>query len=109
MKPDYFTRHAQERFGERFPELLKPGFTLTKVMSDTLSKATLERGFLNNTQRLVWMLEKHGDYNFDFWLADKVVFCCREGRVITVIHRDDMGMKKMFGGTNSGFRKKASA
>ena len=110
MKPSYFTKHSQERFEERFPELLKKESSLIETMRDTLGKATHERGFMNDTRRLVWMLEKYGDFNYDYYLADKVVFVCRDDRIITVIHRDDFGMQKMFGSTKvSRFRKRASA
>lgn len=101
--------HAAERFKERFPELIDFGDTKARI-TYLMQGATLERGFLNDTRLIVWMLEKYGDFNFDYYMKSKIVFVTRGGVVITVIHRDDMGMQKRFGpSVQPRFRKKARA
>ena len=102
-----FTDHAVQRFKERFPELQVEGDTRER-MHYLIQGATLERGFLNDTRLIVWMLEKYNDFNFDYYLKGKIVWVTRGGVVITVIHRDDMGMQKRFGpSVQPRFRKKA--
>lgn len=102
-----YSRHAVERFSERFPESVPTGIPAKVALHRAFQGASLERGFMNDTRRLVHMLEKYGDYNFDYYLKDKMVFVTREGVVITVIHRDDFGMQRMFGpSSQSRFRKK---
>ncbi len=102
-----YSRHAVERFSERFPELLEEGVSAKVSLHRSMKGASHERGFLNDTRRLVWMLEKYGDFNFDYYLKDKIVFVTRDGVVITVIHRDDIGMQRLFGpSAQSRFRKK---
>ena len=102
-----YSRHAVERFSERFPDLVPAGISAKVAMHRAFQGASLERGFMNDTRRLVIMLEKYGDFNFDYYLKDKMVFVTRDGVVITVMHRDDLGMQRMFGAsTQSRFRKK---
>ena len=92
-----YTNHAVERFIERFPERLEAGVAPKVSLHRAMQGASLERGFMNDTRRIVWMLEKYGDFNFDYYLKEDMVFVTRDGSVITVMHRDDMGMQKMFG------------
>ena len=103
-----YTNHAVERFVQRFPERLEAGVAPKVCLHRAFQGASLERGFMNDTRRIVWMLEKYGDFNFDYYLKDKMVFVTRDGSVITVMHRDDMGMQKMFGPkAQPRFRKKS--
>lgn len=102
-----YSKHAVERFTERFPESVPVGVPAKVAMHRAFQGATLERGFMNDTRRLVHMLEKYGDFNFDYFLKENMVFVTRDGVVITVMNREDMGMQKMFGPTTqSRFRRK---
>lgn len=102
-----YSRHAVERFEQRFPEHIESGVPTRVALHRAFQGAKLERGFMNDTSRLVYMLEKYGDFNFDYYLNDEMVFVTRDGVVITVMNRDDMGMQRMFGSrTQSRFRKK---
>lgn len=92
-----WTKHAEERFEERFPELWSPNMTRYQNLDAAFKGATLERGFMNDSRRIVWMLEKFNDFNFDYYLKGKVVFITRNNSIITVINRDDSGMQKIFG------------
>jgi hypothetical protein len=102
-----YTSHAVERFVERFPERLEAGVAPKVCLHRAFQGASLERGFMNDTRRIVWMLEKYGDFNYDYYIKDKMVFVTREGALITVMHRDDVGMQKLFGPKSQPrFRKK---
>lgn len=105
-----YTRHAQERLAQRFPEAMSQGVSPKVCIHRAFQGATLERGFLNDTRRIVWMLEKYGDFNYDYYLKGKMVFVTKNSVVITVIHRDDIGMQRMFGPSKpTRFRKKTPA
>jgi hypothetical protein len=109
MNLDY-TRHAVERFEERFPELKDEGVHAKVALHRAFQGATRDRSFLNDTRRIAFMVDKYGDFNYDFYIKGKVVFVVRDERCITVIHRDDTGMTKMFGTSSpSRFRKKSVA
>lgn len=103
-----YTTHAVERFSQRFPERLEANVAPKVCLHRAFQGASLERGFMNDSRRIVWMLEKYGDFNFDYFIKDKMVFVTRDGACITVMHRDDMGMQRMFGGPQSRFKKKAA-
>lgn len=103
-----YSKHAVERFVERFPEKLEAGVNPLVSVHRAFQGASLERGFMNDTRRLVYMMEKYGDFNFDYYIKDKIVFVTRDNTVITVMNRDDMGMQQMFGPSKpSRFRKRA--
>lgn len=109
MSEFHYTKHAVERFVERFPERLEAGVPPKVSLHRALQGASLERGYMNDTRRIVWMMEKYGDFNFDYYLKEDMVFVTRDGNVITVMHRDDMGMQRMFGDkAQPRFRKKSS-
>lgn len=102
-----YTKHAQERLAQRFPEMVVQGVSPKVCLHRAFQGATLERGFLNDTRRIVWMIEKYGDFNFEYFIKGKMVFVTRNSTVITVIHRDDMGMQRLFGAkAQPRFRKK---
>lgn len=102
-----FSQHALVRFRERFPKRLISGVSTRQSAHAAAKGATLERGFLNDSRRIVWMLEKYGDFNYDYYLKDDVVYVCKSNVVITVMNRDDSGMVKQFGPkTQPRFRKK---
>lgn len=102
-----YSKHAVERLKERFPHLLQPGMPPKVILHRLMSKATRERGFMNDTRRIVWMLEKYGDWNYDYYVNGDVVLLTREGVVITLINRGDMGMSKLLGAkAQPRFRKK---
>ena len=102
-----YTNHAVARFVERFPERLEAGVAPKVCLHRTFQGASLERGFLNDTRRIVWMIEKYGDFNYDYYVKDKMVFVTSNDSVITVIHRDDMGMQRLLGSKDQPrFRKK---
>lgn len=104
------TNHARDRFAERFPGSIKTGESVDICINRAISRATLERGFMNDTRRIVWMLEKYGDFNFDYYVNDEMVFVTKDGVIITIMNRNDIGMQQMFGSRAQGrFRKKAAA
>lgn len=108
MNFDY-SKHAVDRLKERFPNLLEANVHPKVVLHRLMSSATRERSFMNDTRRIVWMLEKYGDWNYDYYVNGDVVFVTREGMVVTLINRGDMGMTKLLGSkTTSRFRKKAA-
>jgi hypothetical protein len=110
MNGFFYTNHAVERFSQRFPELLVEGVSPKVCLHRAFQGATLERGFMNDSRRIVWMLENYGDFNFDYYVKGDVVFVTRDERVITVINRNDTGMQKLFGPTHQPrFRKRATA
>lgn len=105
-----YTKHAVDRFIERFPERIQAGVSAKVCLHRAMQGATLERGFMNDSRRIVWMLDKYGDFNYDYYVKEDMVFACREGRVLTVMNRDDFGMQKMFGPRSQPrFRKKAAS
>lgn len=105
-----YSKHAVERFVERFPDHLEAGVAPKVSMHRAFQGASLERGFMNDSRRIIWMLEKYGDFNFDYYLNGKMVFITREGICITVINRDDSGMQVVFGpSVQPRFRKKRIA
>lgn len=102
-----YSKHAQERLAERFPEMMEPGVAPVVCIHRAFQGAKLERGFLNDTRRIVWMLEKYGDFNYNYYVKGDIVFVTRDEVVVTVINRNDMGMQKMLGPTSHNrFRKK---
>lgn len=102
-----YTTHAVERFVERFPDRLEAGVPPKVSLHRAFQGASLERGFMNDSRRIVWMLEKYGDFNYNYYVKDEIVFVTREGSCITVMHRDDMGMQRMLGPKHQPrFRKK---
>lgn len=104
-----YTNHAVDRFVERFPELLEAGVHPKVCIHRAFQGASLERGFMNDTRRIVWMLEKYGDFNYDYYVKGNIVFVTRDGTVITVMNRNDVGMQNMFGPTSQPrFRKKST-
>lgn len=104
-----YTRHAVERFTERFPERLEAGVSPKVCLHRAFQGASLERGFMNDSRRIVWMLEKFGDFNYDYYVKDDIVFVTREGSCITVMNRHDMGMQRMLGEkAQPRFRRKMS-
>lgn len=104
----HYSRHAVERFVERFPEAVEKGVPTKVCMHRAFQGASLERGFMNDTRRIVWMLEKYGDFNYDYYLKGKMVFLTKDDTVLTVINRDDVGMQKLFGQkAQPRFRKKS--
>lgn len=102
-----YTAHAVMRFAERFPELIEKGVSPRVALHRAFQGATIDRGFMNNTARIVWMLEKYGDFNYDYYLKDKIVFLTKNDVVITVLNRHDSGMLKLFGpASQPRYRKK---
>ena len=67
-----YTNHAVERFVERFPDLLQAGVAPKVSLHRAMQGASHERGFMNDSRRIVWMLEKYGDFNFEYYLKDYV-------------------------------------
>lgn len=107
--PEMFTitNHARSRFMERFKIDKKQN--VDALIHESIKSATLERGFMNDTQRMVWMLEKYGDFKFDYYVNAEMVFVTKNKTIITIINRNDSGMRNMFGSKSQGrFRKKIS-
>lgn len=103
-----WTKHAEERFEERFPEMWSANMTRYQNLDAAFKGATLERGFMNDSRRIVWMLDKYGDFNYDYYLKGNAVFITRNNSIITVINRKDSGMQKLFGSpVQPRFRKKS--
>ena len=103
-----YTAHAVQRFVERFPERLESGVAPKVCLHRAFQGASLERGFLNDTRRLVYMMDKYGDFNFDFYIKDDIVFVVRDDTLITVISRDGMGVTQMFGGQQTRYKRKST-
>lgn len=86
MENLYYSKHAQERFAERFPSLIENEDVLTSLKK-CFEGATEERQSKNNTRYLVYLMEKYGDFDFDFYVNGRVLFICRQGCIITVMDR----------------------
>jgi hypothetical protein len=105
-----FSSHAIERFKERFPDLIGKDESVNLAARRSFEGATLDKSFLNDSRRIVYMMETYGDYNYDFYIKGKVVFVVRDNTCITVIPRNGTGMVKMFGDVKPcRFRKKKVA
>lgn len=105
-----YSNHAVEQFQARFPELMVPGVHPKVCLHRAFQGASEEAGFMNDTRRIVWMLEKYNDFNFQYFVKDNMVFVTSPDTVITVITRSDMGMQRMLKeGTSHRYRKKAVA
>ena len=104
---NFVTKHAQERYRERFPERIPQNRHIVGHILDEVKAAKVDRAFLNDSNRIVWLIEKYGDFNHNVLVNDAVVFIVRDDRVITVIDRNDRGMQRMVGpATTSRFRKR---
>jgi hypothetical protein len=107
MESLHYTKHAVDRFIERFPELIQAGVSAKVCLHRAFQGASLERGFMNDARFIVMMLEKYNDFNYDYYVKGDIVFACREGSVLTVMNRGDFGMQKLLGPkSHSRFRKK---
>lgn len=104
-----FTRHAQDRFKERFSGLIPEGVHVKVVMNRLITSAKRERHFLNNSNFIVQLLEEKGDFDCDFYVHGDVVFVVSNRTVVmTVMDRNYNSMNRIMGPTNhSRFRKKA--
>ena len=104
-----YTKHAVQRFTQRFPHLVEKGTAPIVCLHRAFQDARPDRSFLNNSRRIVWMVENYGDFNFDYFINGEVVFVARDQTLITVIHRDDDGMQRLFGSKEQPrFRKKGT-
>lgn len=104
-----YTNHAVDRFKERFPALMEKGVHVKVTLHRLMQSATRERASSNDSRRLVYMMEKYGDWNFDYFVSGDVVFVAREDRVVTVIDRHDGGMKKLLGSNKPNYKKRPPA
>lgn len=103
-----YTNHAVDRFKERFPHLQVKGQSPLVTFHRVFTGAKLDRSFLNDTKRLVYMMEKYGDYDQNYYVNGDIVFVTKQRTVITVMDRHDGYMKKLFGDKTQGrFRRSA--
>ena len=103
-----FSKHAQERLVERFPQTLKiSGNPLIRIQQ-AFAGATPDRSFKNNTAYLAFLVDRYGDCDYQFFVKGQIVFMCKDETVVTVLDRDESRTAKLFGtsAAPSGFRKK---
>jgi Asp-tRNA(Asn)/Glu-tRNA(Gln) amidotransferase B subunit len=105
-----YTRHAVDQLKARFPSLITkdeaPKVTFHKVFSE--AKET--KRFLNNTNYLVYMLEKYGDCDCKYFENGDMVFIVRGETVVTVIDRNTPPFKgAVFRKEKSGGYRKTAA
>lgn len=99
----HYTRHAQKRFAERFPKLVKT--TALEAIDTCFKAATPNKSTRNNTAYMVFLHERYGDFNVEFFENGPVLFICRGGLVMTVIDRNDPNspLYKTHGASKSRF------
>lgn len=87
--PSYkFTRHAIERFEERFGHMIEKGASTTQALAGVFYNSEVDRSFLNNTKLMVSLGERYGyDKPFEIRVADDIVFICRQRSLITLYNR----------------------
>lgn len=97
-----FTKHAKERFAERFPKKVVDGDVIRSLLNE-YQKAEPTKMFMNNTSFMVYMYETYGyDKDYTFYINDDIVFVSESGNLLTVYDRSD----SIFGSKSSGFRSK---
>ena len=84
----HYTRHATKRFVERFPKLCYNA-TPFDAINNCFKGASLNKSTKNNTAYMVFLYERYGDNNFDFYENGDVLFICKGGMVVTVLNRND--------------------
>ncbi len=82
-----FSRHACDRFVERFRTLIPPGVNVGKAIADRIYRAKENKSFINNHSLMFHLYEKHGyDVPLRVLEDDQVLFICRENVLVTVFN-----------------------
>lgn len=104
-----FTRHALQRFTERFRHLHQNNVSHDFTMRDYFRVATIDKSFKNNTAYMVYLLEKYGHNDFEFRVHGDILFICKSKLVITIVDRNDTtsGGYKNHGENRSRFKKRS--
>ena len=79
----HFTRHAIERFRERFHADCKnkPDWKVRRDMYDLVCESRPDRSFLNNTKYMIRLYEKYGyNLDFDFMRNENMIFVIKKDR-----------------------------
>ena len=84
----YYTRHAQEQFSKRFPQL-QTDKTVLISLHNCFQTAERSKRLKNNTAYLSYLYDRYGPYDYEFWVNGPCLFVAKDGTVITVMDRDD--------------------
>ena len=106
MEKVTFSRHAINRFKERFPEIVAEYEGNTpRALAKMYYNSSIDNSIKNNTKFMLFVHEKHGYDSITFSLKDNAIFVCKGETLVTVMdsHGD---LYKHFVGDTSTFRKK---
>lgn len=83
-----FTRHAKERWVERFPGKYD-GNVVGTMAKELYRESAPDNSFRNHTGFLTYLYDTYGydGGDFEFYVSNDVVFVCRNGALITVYAR----------------------
>jgi Ca2+-binding EF-hand superfamily protein len=104
-----YTKHAIERFKTRFPELRKKDQHDKVTFHQLFTAAKETKRFINNTEFLVYLIERYGDYNNKYFENGDMIFVVVNDLVVTVMNADEplTSSNKVFRKPpKSGFHKK---
>lgn len=92
-----YSKHAIAQFKVRFPDHVFPDQADIVSFHNAFARATENRSFINNTQYMVYMLEKYGDCDCTFYENGDMLFIVRTECVVTVVDRTNtIGKESVF-------------
>ena len=77
------TNHARNRWVQRIANKDErryqyQKFTLDSMIADDIKMGKENRSIYNNHSFIAYIIDRHGPYNFRFWVSDRAVYIYRE-------------------------------
>lgn len=80
-----YSKHAIERLKERFPYEFDGRQSDRDTFHRIFEQATLDGRFLNNTRFMVYLMEKYGDCDRQFYTYNNAVFVVKHNKVVVTV------------------------